>query len=549
MSIIPYNRFTVRDLSNVLQPYVNSLQEFGYFNGGNLGTIANGLWRSLPAVLNTNNGIATRDASGGLILQAGIYKINLSLFPTTTQVGRSNISFNFGTRYLVNDPSTNIVNAFGGVQPIGMFTYDPSNNPYSPGIISWLANGYDSSNNTISNFVKNPTTNELSYNYNNAGYPNGGALYSGILTTKMSFILDSSASIYFNVSTNSTTGVSMGNNCFTLSLISSPFTVPVKTWRWTQMNVSNGIPSSQNFWYSSTSSANGQYLAIVAFGGDLYTSSNYGTNWIQRSGTGGNNPGNILPTAAANWASITSSSSGQYLAVCVYGGFVYTSSDYGVNWINRSGTGTLPGTTPNWAIIASSLDGSILNVSGYSLKLWRSSNYGVSWQEISTSPGGESAIAVSNSGQYYATVLNGGSNTVNISTNFGSSWGQSNILSTLVTVSASIDGKYVAACGTGKIYTSSDYGASFSSLNDSPSASWQRITSSVNGQYLAACVYGGYIYTSSNYGANWTQQTNGLPTAVANWQVVESSSDGSRLVATIDKGTGVTSGVYIGVYS
>jgi hypothetical protein len=371
MSIIPYNNLTIIDLSNVQQPYINSCTEFGYFNGTNLGIIPKDRWYSLPAVLNTRNGIARVDASG-VILQAGIYKINLSLFPTSTQDGSSNITFNFGTRYLFNEPSANIVNAFGGVEPTGMFTYDPSNNPYSPGIISWVADGYNSGNSTIDNFVKNPITNELSYNYFNAGYPpaNNNALYSSIFTTKMSFVLDSSATIYFNVSTNSNTGVTMGNSCFTLSLISSPFTVPVKTWRWAPIN---DLPSTGKFWFSSASSANGQYLAIVAFGGDLYTSSNYGDTWTQRSGSGGNNPGNILPTAAANWAGVTSSSSGQYLAVCVYSGFVYTSSDYGVNWIKRSGTGTLPGTTPNWATITSSLDGSRVYVNFSRWLIWHNS--------------------------------------------------------------------------------------------------------------------------------------------------------------------------------
>jgi photosystem II stability/assembly factor-like uncharacterized protein len=539
MSIIPYNNFTVRDLSNVLQPYVNSLQEFGYFSGGNLGTIANGLWRSLPAVLNTNNGIATRDASGGLILQAGIYKINLSLFPTTTQIGRSNISFNFGTRYLVNDPSTNIVNAFGGVQPIGMFTYDPSNNPYSPGIISWVANGYDSSNNTISTFIKNPITSELSYNYFNAGYPNGGALYSGIFTTKMSFILDSSASIYFNVSTNSTTGVTMGNSFFTLNLISTPFTVPVKTWRWTARNSANGLPSAAQYWYSSASSSSGQYLAIVGYAGFLYTSSDYGATWIQRSGAGINNG---LPTIGANLSCIVSSGSGQYLAIVVYSGPIYTSSNYGVNWITTSAG------SKNWAIISSSVDGSRLYAGGYGVKVWRSYNYGGSWGEIGTSPVSTSSITVSESDQYYASIVED-STTISRSIDYGANWPTTVVSGGAISVAASIDGKYVFMCGRtgatggGKLFRSIDFGVNWVEINI-PIYTWTRITSSVNGQYLAVCAIGGYIYTSSDYGVSWTQQTNGLPTAVSNWQTIESSRDGSRLVAATNNGL-----VYTGVYS
>ena len=73
MSIIPYNNYTVKDLSTppVQQPYVNSTTEFGYF--GNIGAVQN--FNSMPAYLMTNNGIATLDASNGLrILNPGIYE-------------------------------------------------------------------------------------------------------------------------------------------------------------------------------------------------------------------------------------------------------------------------------------------------------------------------------------------------------------------------------------------------------------------------------------------------------------------------------------------
>jgi photosystem II stability/assembly factor-like uncharacterized protein len=134
---------------------------------------------------------------------------------------------------------------------------------------------------------------------------------------------------------------------------------------------------------------------------------------------------------------------------------------------------------------------------------------------------------------------------VNISINSGSSWTSSSTLGPLICISGSIDEKYMATCGIStKIFISSNYGASWSNLNDSLSSNWKNITSSVSGQYLAACASSGYIYTSSNYGANWTQQTNGLPTAVSNWQTIKSSSDGSRLIAAINGGP-----VYIGVYS
>ena len=38
--------------------------------------------------------------------------------------------------------------------------------------------------------------------------------------------------------------------------------------------------------------------------------------------------------------SITSDSTGRYLAAVVFNGYIYTSSDYGVTWTNRTSAGT-----------------------------------------------------------------------------------------------------------------------------------------------------------------------------------------------------------------
>jgi hypothetical protein len=534
MSIIPYNNFTVRDLSNVQQPYVNSCTEYGYFSGGNLGTIPKDKWYSLPASLNTNNGIATRDANGGLrILNSGIYSINLSLFPTATQDGSSNILFNFGTRYVVNDPSTNLVNAFGGVCPTGMFTYDPSNNPYIPGIISWVADGYNSGNNTISNFVKPVLTNELSYNYNNAGYPNGGALYSGISTTETTFVLDSSASIYFNVSTNSSTGVTMGNCSFTLKLISTPFTVPIKTWRWTVRDASNGLPATAS-WRGMTSSSSGQYLAACADGGYVWMSSNYGATWSTKSNASG----------AASWDYIASSGDGSILTVCGWMGVVKISRDYGASWTSISGNGTttgLPTSGIGWIGLYITPSGQFLTAGAYNGGFYLSSNYGVSWAKVTTPTEGTGYASISSNGQYLVAGTDGNDYSYS-STNFGTSWAASSIATrNWRNFAESMDGKYVVSTGSSVVYTSSNYGVTMT-----PGITLAGTTnfsaSSLNGQYLAVST-SNYIYTSSNYGAAWFQQTSGIPSS-ANWSSLASSSDGSRLAAVVQGGT-----IYIGVLS
>ena len=57
----------------------------------------------------------------------------------------------------------------------------------------------------------------------------------------------------------------------------------------------------------------------------------------------------------SSWQSIASSSDGTKLAAVVSGGFIYTSSDSGATWTERTAAGSR-----NWSSIASSSDGTKL---------------------------------------------------------------------------------------------------------------------------------------------------------------------------------------------
>ena len=143
MSIIPYNNYTVKDLSTppVQQPYVNSTTEFGYF--GNLGTtIKTGsptTYFSMPTFLLTNNGIASVDTSvngftGLKILQKGIYKLNLSLECTSNS--GTQLYFNFGVAPMNNSP---LSGSFGGTMNSGSGMYSYNSSSTYPRILSWVS--------------------------------------------------------------------------------------------------------------------------------------------------------------------------------------------------------------------------------------------------------------------------------------------------------------------------------------------------------------------------------------------------------------------------
>jgi len=78
----------------------------------------------------------------------------------------------------------------------------------------------------------------------------------------------------------------------------------------------------QSSWQSIASSSDGSKLAAVVWDGSLYTSSDSGATWTERTTAG-----------SRDWSSIASSSDGSKLAAAVSGGSIYTSSDSGATGI------------------------------------------------------------------------------------------------------------------------------------------------------------------------------------------------------------------------
>ena len=100
---------------------------------------------------------------------------------------------------------------------------------------------------------------------------------------------------------------------------------------------------------SITSDSTGSHLAAVDYGGYLYTSSDYGVTWITRTSSGARAwyvnyyyfVFIVVFTLFYCFArlGITSDSTGSYLAAVENGGYLYTSSDYGATWITRTSAG------------------------------------------------------------------------------------------------------------------------------------------------------------------------------------------------------------------
>jgi hypothetical protein len=91
-----------------------------------------------------------------------------------------------------------------------------------------------------------------------------------------------------------------------------------------------------------------------------------------------------------------------------------------------------------------------------------------------------------------------------------------------------------ASVQTGYIFTSSNYGQTWTQQNSSSVRNWSSVAVSSTGQYQAATDNGGYIYTSPDYGVTWTQQ--GVSIGSTLWGYISISGNGQYLVVGVQAG-------------
>lgn len=298
-------------------------------------------------------------------------------------------------------------------------------------------------------------------------------------------------------------------------------TISAQTWTQTSAPITN--------WQSIALSADGTKMVAAAgdyFGvGPIYLSTNSGVSWMQSS------------APITNWLHVCSSADGSKLVGV--GRRIFYSTNSGLNWYVASA----PIPVEYWSSVASSADGTRLaaGVVGGSAPsargIYLSTNSGATWY-----PGGVngSDVALSADGLKLAAVVY---NTftplfVTLSTNAGITW-QSNYVSLSqpwwplassadgVKLAAAVGGPFVSRIGS--IHTSTNSGMTWTT-NASlglPTANWIAIDSSADGSRLVAAVRNGGIYTSVDSGATWVSNT--VPPA--DWNAVTISADGYKLAA------------------
>ena len=263
-------------------------------------------------------------------------------------------------------------------------------------------------------------------------------------------------------------------------------------------------------WHGLAMSANGQKILAAVHGGALWHSSDYGITWLPSGPNVNLFNGTLIIGSGLSYYDVASSHTGQFLVAVLHPGFIYTSVNYGANWVERmSYTVAYPvgPYTPvythlparHWRKVACSQYGQIIFAVAYG-NIWRSADWGQTWAihmsdinrnwfGLALSADGTRAIACEHGGYVWTWQLNA----VGPIATF---WNRIDALGygTWLSVSSSHSGRKLLAVGQGRIYFSTDYGATWRAREEG--RNWQATASSWDGTKLSAVALGDRVYIS-----------------------------------------------------
>ncbi len=278
-------------------------------------------------------------------------------------------------------------------------------------------------------------------------------------------------------------------------------------------------------WRNIDSSANGLLLCAAVYGGNIYTSSDGGTNWTARE-------------TSRNWQGMSCSGDGLTILAGVNGGYLYVSYDGGSIWTSR-----LTGASRVWCNTAVSYDGKRMAAvawdgtsDGY---IYTSSDSGSNWTARATdtrrqwnglacSSNGMTLVAGNYGGNLYMSYNGGVTWTARTAVGSGQWWG----------FASSADGtKLIGGPDYAGFHLlrSEDSGATWTAVTSVPGHDWYCVASSADGNTLLAgdSSATGMLYRTGNGGASWTAASG---VATGSWNGAASSADGAFMMAARNGG-------------
>lgn len=216
------------------------------------------------------------------------------------------------------------------------------------------------------------------------------------------------------------------------------------------------------------SSADGRYAAAVRIGDAVYTSADFGTNWLRQTNS-----------FVTSYSGIASSADGSRVVAIANPGGVYASADFGTNWTVTSAPSN------EWVSIVTSADGSKLVAATLTNGIYVSTNFGMTWH-LSGAPSNTTWAVVTGSADGNHLFAFDNSTNAWISTDGGNSW-QSSLIGAGITYAAacSSDGLRAAVTSNASIYLTTDGGSNWT-RSRAPVFSWRTVASSASGNFIAS---------------------------------------------------------------
>jgi hypothetical protein len=289
-----------------------------------------------------------------------------------------------------------------------------------------------------------------------------------------------------------------------------------------------GVSWTTNYkWKSiSTNKSNGNYAVSLVENGHLYLSTNSGNDWVKPN----TQNVNAIPR---NWRSSYISDDGSKISAVVYGGNIWQSFDHGSTWIDNN-------ISQNWSFIIGYNNG-VNQIAGvYNGNIYKYDNN--AWAEISSYQSDGLNGTLSNK-KWIDGCCDAIGNNIYIMIEDGKIYKSTNqnnftISDTSLTAnnwtSISTGGNYVIATNNTSIYTSINYGNTFS-LNTSINGThnWTACDISSNGIYQYFVENNGYIWSSNNYGSTINIMKGVNLTKTSNYTSITCTHNGSKLYGTI----------------
>lgn len=269
----------------------------------------------------------------------------------------------------------------------------------------------------------------------------------------------------------------------------------------------NGISTSA-LWTHVSLSSNGSFIGVVGTNQQVYISNNYGVNFFI--------PGNSI---LSTWTSIAISASGQYIVASVYLGNIYISTNGGVT-ITAAGSSLVypwiqirADATGRYVVATTNGNGIFTSTNFGATFIQSNTNKNVYWKSLAISQSGGRIFAGISIGPIYTTYpyLPTATPTKIPSPVPSVSYTPTNRPTTATPTLSILPTRnptaYPVQPITSAVPTTSDYNRWARETSAPSGLAWYAVASDPTGQYLLACVQGGFLWYSGNDGLTWTKNT------------------------------------------